>query len=240
MRKINTIAMIIIIVFTFYGGTAIAEKPGAEHLEKEETHEHSGFLEDYKNFKIINPKTKAQVWIKPPHQDLTLLKKYDSVILSPIEMWMDSSTYRGIDPNELKLITDYFFVRLGKVLRPDYKIVDKPGANVMHMRIAITGVKKNKPNYAEVYNLIPVKLVWEAGNAAYRKVAGKEVDIYEASLELEIRDSETGDRLVAAIDKHQSSKYISEKGEDSWLPIQEILDFWASTIRTRLDEAHKN
>ena len=152
-------------------------------------------------------------------------------------MWMDTDTYRGIDPNELKLITDYFFVRLGKNLRPDYKIVEKPGPDVMHMRIAITGVKKNKPNYVEVYNLIPVKLVWEAGNAAYRKVAGKQVDIYEAALEIEIRDSETGDRLVAAIDKHQSSKYTSEKGEDSWLPIQEIIDFWTQTIRARLDES---
>ncbi len=240
MKTIITFAIITLMAFVLYGGGAVAEKAGAEHLEKEETHEHSGFLKDYKNFKVINPKTKAQIWIKPPHQDFTLLKKYDSVILSPIEMWMDSSTYRGIDPNELKLITDYFFVSLGIALRPDYKIVDKPGPNVMHMRIAITGVKKNKPNYAEVYNLIPVKLAWEASNAAYRKVAGKEVDIYEASLELEIRDSETGERLVAAIDKHQSSKYTSDKEEDSWLPMQEIIDFWAQVIRARLDEAHEN
>ena len=240
MKIIITLVTISLIIFVFYGSATIAEKPSAQHPEKEEVHELSGFLDDYTNFKIINPKTKAQVWIKPPHQDFSLLSKYDSVLLSPIEMWMDSDTYRGIDPNELKLITDYFFVRLGKNLRPDYKVVYKPGPNVMHMRIAITGVKKNKPNYAEVYNLIPVKLVWEVGNSAYRKVAGKQIDIYEASLELEIRDSETGERLVAAIDKHQSSKYVSEKGEDSWLPIQEIIDFWTSTIRTRLDEAHNN
>jgi len=236
MKQNITLTTIALVFFVFYSSVSIAKKPVAEHLEKEVTHEFSGFLGDYKNFKV-NPKTKALVWIKPPHQDLSHLNKYDSVILSPIEMWMDSDTYRGIDPNELKLITDYFFVRLGKNLRPNYKVVNKPGPNVMHMRIAITGVKKNKPNYAEVYNLIPIKLVWEAGNAAYRKVAGKEVDIYEASLELEIRDSETGDRLVAAIDKQQSSKYISEKDEDSWLPIQEILDYWAQTIRTRLDES---
>ena len=237
MRIIFALPVITVILMIFYCETVLATgKPGGQRPEKEVTHELSGFLDDYENFKV-NPKTNALVWIKPPHQDLSLLSKYDSILLSPIEMWMDSDTYRGIDPNELKLITDYFFVRLGKNLRPNYKVVNKPGPNVMHMRIAITGVKKNKPNYAEVYNLIPVKLVWELGNSAYRKVTGKEVDIYEASLELEIRDSETGDRLVAAIDKQQSSKYTSEKGEDSWLPIQEILDYWAQTIRTRLDES---
>ena len=96
MRIINAITIIIVILFAFYNEAVLAEKPGTQHLDKEETHQPSGFLDNYNNFKVLNPKTKAQVWIKPPHQDLTLLNKYNSVLLSPIEIWMSSSTYQGI------------------------------------------------------------------------------------------------------------------------------------------------
>ncbi len=229
MKTITTFSIIVLISFVF-GAIAIAEKP--------EEHRYSGFLGNYKNFKVINPKTNAEVWIKPPHQDFKFLKKYNSVVLSPIEIWMDPSSYRGIDPNELKLITDYFFKSLLMTLDTDYSIVEKSGPNVMNIRIAITGVQKKKPNNLKVINLLPVKLAWEAGNAAYRRVAGKQLDIYSASLELEILDSESGERLAAAVDTHDSSKTTTEKGEDTWAPLQEVLDFWVQIIHARLVEAH--
>lgn len=229
-RKI-TYVVIISMAFVF-GGNA--------YTENSEKHVYSGFLSDYKNFKVINPKTNAEVWIKPPHQDFTFLKKYNSVVLSPIEIWMDPSSYRGIDPNELKLITDYFFKSLRMALDPDYSIVEKSGPNVMNIRIAITGVQKKKPNNLKVINLLPVKLAWEAGNAAYRGVAGKQLDIYSASLELEILDSESGERLAAVVDTHESSKTTTEKGEDTWAPLQEVLDYWVQIIHARLDESHAN
>ena len=197
----------------------------------------SGFLGDYKNFKIVNPETRALLWIKPPHEDLSILKGYHSIVFSPIEIWMDPDTsYHGLDPNELKVITDYFLENLQKELGTDYKIVEKDGPGVMNVRIAITGLRKEKPDYKKVYNLIPVKLVYELGYAGYRSVAGKQLDVYEASLEIEVRDTQKNERLVAAIDKH-AVKGTTKKGEGSWAPLKDVLDFWVSTIKDRLAKA---
>jgi hypothetical protein len=103
----------------------------------------------------------------------------------------------------------------------------------MNLRIAITGVQKTRPK-REVYDLIPVKLAWNVGSAAYRKVAGKHLDAYQATVEMEIRDTQSGDRLVAAMDKHSVNKTTTEKGDDTWAPLQEVLDYWSDIISDRL------
>ena len=193
----------------------------------------SGFLGNYDDFKVMNPQTNAKVWLKKPHQDLSFLKDYKAIVFSPIEVWMDpESGYRGVDPNELKLITDYFLEQLQNGLSENYEIVEKDGPNVMNLRIAITGVQKTKPQ-RKAYDLIPVKLAWNAGSAVYRKVAGKHLDAYEATVEMEIRDTQSGERLVAAIDRHAVNK-TTDKDEDTWAPLQKVLDYWANIISNRL------
>ncbi len=229
------VSLLIIICALLFSSTVIADTD--TRRPHKETYKPSGFLGDYKNFKIVNPETQALLWIKPPHEDLSILKDYHSIVFSPIEIWMDPETsYHGLDPNELKVITDYFLENLQKELGAHYKIVQKSGPGVMNIRIALTGLKKEKPDYKKVYNLIPVKLVYEIGSAGYRKVAGKQLDVYEASLEIELRDTEKNERLVAAIDRH-SVKGTTEKDERSWAPLQEVLDFWVSIIKDRLAEA---
>ena len=155
---------------------------------------------------------------------------------------MDPKTsYKGVDQNELKLITDYFLESLKKNLSPTFSIVEKSGPGVMNIRIAITGISKIKPNYKKVHNLLPVKLVWELGNAAYRKATSQTIDVYEAQVELEVRDSESGDRLVAAIDKHQTKdQRKKDEDTDNWKPIEEILDYWSEIIAARLNVVHGN
>lgn len=212
------------------------EKPMAEAPAVDKIIKPSGFLGNYDDFKVINPETNAKVWIKKPHKDLSLLQDYKAIVFSPIEVWMDpESGYQGVDPNELKLITDYFLQQLQEKLGKNFEIVEKDGPNVMNLRIAITGVQKTRPK-REVYDLIPVKLAWNVGSAAYRKVAGKHLDAYQATVEMEIRDTQSGDRLIAAMDKHSVNK-TTEKGEDTWAPLQTVLDYWSDIISDRLAKA---
>lgn len=211
------------------------KKPAVD-LSRDKVIKPSGFLGNYDDFKVMNPETNAKVWIKKPHEDLSLLKGYKAIVFSPIEVWMDpESGYKGVDPNELKLITDYFLERLQNGLGKNFEIVEEDGPNVLNLRIAITGVQKTRPK-REVYDLIPVKLAWNAGSAVYRKVAGKNLDAYQATVEMEIRDTKTGDRLVAAIDSHSVNKTTDEE-EDTWAPLQEVIDYWAKIISDRLAKA---
>jgi len=237
MKKIIIFSVLMVLVL---GGIAVAEKkPEPQPAPVDEITKPSGFLGNYDDFKVMNPETNAKVWIKKPYEDLAILKDYKAIIFSPIEVWMDSSSgYQGVDPNELKLITDYFQEQLQENLGKNFEIVEKSGPGVMNLRIAITGVQKTRPK-REAYDLIPVRLVWNAGSAAYRKVAGKNLNAYAATVEMEIRDTQSGDRLVAAIDRHSVNK-TTEEDEDSWEPLQKVLDYWAKIISDRLSKAQAN
>ena len=244
MKKFNIYLSILLLTYVT-AGVIHADSHGKKPVQQAEIPkqkvEYSGFLGDYSDFKVVNPQTQAELWIRPPHKDLTFLKDYHSIVFSPIEIWMDPKTsYRGIDPNELKQITDYMLTRMEEELGKDYKIVQKSGPGVMNIRLAITGLNKEKPDYKKAYNLIPVKAVYELGSAAYRKVAGKQVDIYEATAEFEIRDSDKNIRLVAAVDR-QATKATVEKGaETDWDNLQDVLDYWVKIIKTRLTTARKS
>ncbi len=235
-----------LLILTSFALTAIVHadshgKPTQKAAIKKENVEHSGFLGDYSDFEVVNPQTQAEVWIKPPHKDLNFLKEYHSIVFSPIEIWMNPNTsYRGIDPNELKHITDYMLTQLQKELGKDYKIVEKSGPGVMNLRIAITGINKEKPDYKKVYNLIPVRAIYLLGSAGYRQVAGKQVDVYEGTVELEIRDSEKNVRLVAAVDRQASKVTVEEGSETDWNNLQGVLDFWVNTIKARLTAVRKS
>ncbi|MEM8844295.1 MAG: DUF3313 domain-containing protein [Pseudomonadota bacterium] len=230
-----------VISYCFLISVAAADQHQAEH-QMAETHSYSGFLGNYDDFEVLNTQSQAEVWIKPPHEDIAFLNKYDAIVFSPIEVWLaPDSEYQGIDPNEMKLVTDTLLQKLQESLGQNYKIVEKAGPNVMNMRIAITGVSKEKPDYIQVINLLPVKLAWELGNAAYREVTSQTVDVFSAQMEMEILDSESGERLVAAIDKHEVADTRSESTSDSdWSPMDDILSYWAETIDARLMAAKKN
>ena len=201
-----------------------------------EKHVQSGFLDDYPKFER-NKETGAEVWFKSKDKGVLVLKPYQKILLSPIEIWLnEKSSYKGINPDELKAITDYFAKAIEKQLGSSYPIVNEPGPGVLHLRIAITNVQRIKPK-RKWYGYIPVALVVEGGKKAARSAAGDTVDLIEATVEMEALDSVSEERLVAAIDSQKSDKIKRAKDEVSWEPIQKILDYWAERIRIRLDEA---
>ena len=203
-----------------------------------EQHTYSGFLEHYPKFQI-NEETGAEVWFKSNEKGVYVLKPYYKIIISPIEIWLNNdSSYKGINPDELKAITDYFANTIKKQLGSMYPVLTEPGPGVLHLRIAITNVNRKKPK-RKWYGYIPVALVAEGGKKVAQSAAGKSVDLIEATIEMEALDSLTEERLVAAIDTHKTEKIKADKNDKSWKPIKEILDYWAGRIRNRLDESRR-
>ncbi|MDW3095507.1 MAG: DUF3313 domain-containing protein [Gammaproteobacteria bacterium] len=204
-------------------------------LIAKEKHERSGFLENYPNFER-NKETGAEVWFKSKKEGVKVLKPYRKILLSPVEIWLTESSHKGINPDALKAMTDYFTIALHEKLKYGYEFVDQPGPGVLHLRIAITNVTRTKPK-RKWYGYVPVALVVSGAKKVAQSAAGETVDLVEASIELEGLDSVSEERIVAAIDTHQSSKVKREKGSANWTPMKEILDHWAEKISERMDEA---
>lgn len=158
--------------------------------------------------------------------------KYDRFIIQTIEFFIHpESEYRGIDAVDFQTLADALRIHLIDALEPRYPVVSKPGSGIALIRIAITGVnlEKRPPIYKGAYG----NTLW--GRAVNRSQEPM-VNLDEASMEMEILDSSTGERLGVAIDpmamRHGKGKY-------EWESMNEAFKLYASNIRQYMDNERK-
>ncbi len=89
-----------------------------------------------------------------------------------------------------------------------------------------------------VFGYIPIALLVEAGKGATNKVQGEEAIIYRTSLEVEVFDSLTGDRLMSMTDQRSSEKCDVAKGEKRIEDVEQAMSYWAQRFRSNWDQAH--
>jgi hypothetical protein len=190
---------------------------------------HSGFLENYPEFKS-GPKGGA---------DLVYLKEgvdfrvYNKIMMDHVVFFFsDESRYKGIHPDELKELSDIFHNAVVESLGDAYPLVDEPGPDVMRLRIAITDVVANKPGMGAISTVMPIGL---ALSTIKKGVTGTHTGVGRASIEVEILDSMTNERIGAAIDTRPGGKI---EGFTKWGAVKGAFKFWAKRLRTWLDETH--
>jgi hypothetical protein len=187
---------------------------------------YSGFLEDYSALQPDADRPGAMVY----HKQGVDLGKYNKIALAPIEIWYSpANEYKGISPDDLKLIADSFRAMLVKHLEPDYPVVESGGADVLGVRLAIADVKTRKKGRT-VLNFTP------AGFALYtlKDIAGANVILDDAVIEAELVDSSTGERLGAIVDQQKATA----GKKTSWGSLEAALTFYAQRFRARLDAEH--
>ena len=90
--------------------------------------------------------------------------KYKKLLIDRIKVWYkEDSDYKGIDPDELKALTDYFQQAIVKAVGNDYEVVMEPGPDVLRVRIAVTDVVPNKPEASVVSLVVPFMWAADAG-----------------------------------------------------------------------------
>jgi hypothetical protein len=174
-------------------------------------------------------------------------------MFDPIKVWYkNDAEYKGIDPSELKKLTDYFQQSLVKALEPAYPVVAKPGPGVLRIRIAVTELTPTNTGMSVVTLVVPYASV---ADVAAGGGTGSAPYLGDAAIEVEFRDSRGGELLAAYVDKRVGKKYDVDmsqgvgtavsKGVDSysraystWGYAQQAFDYWAQKLRRRLDEAH--
>jgi len=187
---------------------------------------HSGFLEDYPAFEPDKDRKGAMTYLKPGSD----LKPYTKILIDPIEIWVaPDSKYKGIEPDEMKALADAFRQALVDALEPDYPVVSKPGPGVLGIRMAITNVHLTKRKRG-LLGYTPVGLVVTTGMA----MAGKNINLHSATIEVEVLDAQSNERLGALIDR-QPDVEAKAKEKISWEGVESSLKFYATRFRARLD-----
>jgi len=215
MINYNKISLLLAIVLSFLAGQSFAADPD------------SGFLQNYSDLQADKDRPGAKFYMKPG-ADLGL---YTRIAISPIEIWYHPETkYKGISPDQLKVITDNYRDILVQNLEPEYPVVSKGGKGVLQLNLAITNVMMTKKKRT-ILNYTP------GGFAMYtlKDAAGANVIMSDAFLEAELIDSATGEQIGILVDQQ---KETAKKGKASWKNLEKALTYYAQRFRQRMDSTH--
>ena len=165
-------------------------------------------------------------------------RNYNKFMYQGLEIWLDeNSEYKGINADNLKALSDRLLEAITDELDPEYPLVRKPGPGVGLVRMALTHVYLKKGKW-KWYNYTPVG----AAAKGVQTGAGKHIRLRSAQFEVEMLDSQTGQRMAAivAVQAGEKLREKTRKGkknpETTWKDIEDTLEVFAKRWRQRLDE----
>lgn len=190
---------------------------------------YSGFIENYPEF---GPGREGGVDLLYMKEGIDF-KKYNKVMMDHVVFYFKGDAqYKGINSHELNKLSKAFHKAFIKALKPYFRIVDKPGPDVMRIRTAVTDIVASKPGLSVTTTVVPTALAFSFVKKA---VTGSHTGVGQASMEAEILDSLTNERIGAAIDKRAGKK---SEGASEWGAVEGAFEFWAKRLRKWLDETH--
>ncbi len=193
--------------------------------------ETSGFLGDYSQLKEGGDGKALLVYIDPAAD----IKSYTRIFMDPVKLYVSSvSNMENVSYHERKVLLNYADAVIRQQLAKDYVFVRTPGPGVMRLRVAITEAEDANVTMDTISTVLPIGLAL----AGMQTVAtGTTSFVGSAGIEAELLDSETGRRLMAAVDRRAGGKVTGEFDKlDEWRTVRAALDYWAGRLQTRLAE----
>ena len=192
---------------------------------KPDTVQQTGFL---KNASQLRPGTKDQallVYINPDAR----WSQYTKVMIEPVTFWGDASS--NVSVQDQQQLCSYYYNKLNEDLSQKFQIVDRAGPGVMILRVALTDHTAATPVLRSVSVVIPqARLLNSVANLA----TGSYAFVGSAQSEGEVVDSQTGERLAAAIDKRSGGLSIKNANVWQWGDAENAMDYWAQRTADRL------
>ena len=251
MRKLAPLGILVaILLLAFCGCSATTPNDSASSAAAAKKKQGT-FLSRYDLLKPVEGVDGAQSWREPGVD----WKQYDKVLIERIKIFLDeSSKEKGIDPTDLKMLTDYFYEALLKEIKPTTQIVDKAGPGVLGVRIAITDLMPTNAKLSIAGTLTPYAFVAEASSGpASGRPAGSTPYLGECGIEVQFVDGQTGKVVAEFTDTKIGKKYdldTSSGGTEAakkwvdgyfdsfttWNYAKAAFDLWAALFRQRFDE----
>jgi hypothetical protein len=155
------------------------------------------------------------------------LAKFDKVILEPVEVWRGEGFEGGLSRDEVQFLADYLFTRIYMRLDQDYDMVSAPDATTMRVRVAYTQVGGENQS-----------IELQSGTTPRPNLIPQFQKLHEnpprfqgsSSVELAIRDAESGVTFFAAIERKDLA--MPDPGEDGfgWDDLENELKFDADRV----------
>ena len=191
----------------------------------------SGWLEDYWGFE----QQRERVFMYQTAEGVEVLARYEAIMIDQPEIIVaPTSKVQGMKPNDMKLIADTLRLVLVKELeRSNFRLVTTPGPETLFLRPAMTDVHLKKKR-KRIVQFTPIGLVATLATTPFKDVMDK-IDLQQVTLEIELVDSQTGDRLGAFVEKAGSA--AKKKQWTSWDEFLAKLETDGGRLGCRLNNA---
>ncbi len=186
----------------------------------------SGFLRDYSQ---LGPKEGYQaqlVYINPDAQ----WSRYDSIHIDSVTLWVNRDAPQKLSAEQRQLLTDILYKALDKQLGMAFKIVDRPGPDVLRFRAALTQAKGANVPLNTITAIVPQLRL---ASMAVGWTADTAMTVGSATVEVEVLDSITNQRLAAAVDQRAGTRSLGTLFE-KWGDVEKACEFWAERAKVVL------
>jgi hypothetical protein len=219
-KKIGSMMLVAcLVVSSLTGCAATRSRRGTPEL--------TGFLGNYSQLKESPDFPASLVYVRPGVQ----WSAYSSIQLDSVGLWLDQST-SGMSAEDRQMLTDMVYSKLNGELGKYFELVDRPAADSIRLRVALTQASGAKPVLRAVTTIIPQlrlagSLVGLAGDTA--------ATVGEARMEMEVLDEGTNQRLAAAVDERAGTKVLfAKRAYTTWGDVEAACDYWAKRITWQL------
>ncbi|NKB80552.1 MAG: DUF3313 family protein [Nitrospirales bacterium] len=158
---------------------------------------------------------------------------YDKVLFDKVMVWRGKgSTLNDFSQEDLQCLGSLLRNKVLAALSSDYEIVYESGPGVMRIQVALTELEKSSTVMDTISTVLPAAL---ALSEVKRVTTGTHAFVGKASIEGKITDGQTGELLLAAVDRRTGGKRLEGK-TSSLHQVEEIYQFWADRLSQRLRE----
>jgi len=187
------------------------------------TPEESGFLRDYSQLQPRKGYEARLVYVKPGVD----WSRYDAVDIDSVTLWANRETEK-LSPDERQMLTDLLYKALHEKLGAEFRLADRPGPDVLRLRAALTQAKGANVPLRTISTIVPQVLLLSTA-------VGLSADVAEtvgtATVEAELLDSVTGDRLAAAVDQRAGTKSLfTTRTFSTWGDVEAAANFWSARV----------
>jgi hypothetical protein len=221
-RPVSTVflaATAVAVLFSTGGCPATRGRRGAP--------EHSGFLRDYSQLGKVEGFPAAEVYVDPQAR----WSAYDSVQIDSVTLWASSDT-AGLSAEDRQMLTDTLYRALFKQLDSQFVVAEHAAPQTLRLRAALTQAKGANVPLRTVTTVVPQLRVLTTVTGLAADVA---VTVGTATVEMEVLDSITGDRLGAGVDSRAGNKALfTTRTFKTWGDVEAACDLWSKRIAWQL------
>jgi hypothetical protein len=190
--------------------------------------QYSGFLSDYSNLKPSPAFENTALYVR--RDPAKNIHKYVAVIVEPVVLYVATNANpRDIPDRGRAALADYFQVSITNAVSDAFPVVRESGPLVLRLRSALIGVDVGSE-----------RSTGKSGGTDLER----HIDIGKVGVEMEMVDSETGEQIVAAVDRQNlgegaSIGSVQFSREEKFRAAVQAFDGWAARLRAFLDSAHE-